>query len=80
MTPANSGLAISVVQRFDRDTTRQVLQQQLNATRKLIQPHPTTVIGAIDFQGWQQTEQIMLDHRQISKPVNVVMRLKPVME
>jgi NitT/TauT family transport system substrate-binding protein len=80
MDPANNDLTIAVVQRFDRDTTRPVLQRQLEATRKLVKPSPATVIGAIDFKAWQQTEQIMRDHHQISKPVHVLQRLKPVAE
>ncbi len=74
--PANNDTAIAVVRRFDRDTTQQVLQQQLEITRRLIQPSPDAVVGAIDQQGWRQTEKIMLEHHQISEPVNVVKRLK----
>jgi NitT/TauT family transport system substrate-binding protein len=80
MDPANKGLAIKAVQRFDRDTALEILQQQLEATRKIVQPRPDVVIGTIDSQSWQQTEKIMLDHHQISGPVHVVERLKPIIE
>ena len=76
--PAHNDLSISIVQRFDRDTEKKVLQQQLIVTRKLIRPSPGTVVGAIDEAGWRQTEQIMLDHHQIPAPVNVVTHLKPL--
>jgi NitT/TauT family transport system substrate-binding protein len=76
--PANNDLSISIVQQFDRDSDKTVLQQQLDITRRLIQPSPGTVVGAIDEAGWRQTEQIMLDHHQIPAPVKVVERLKPL--
>ena len=78
MNPAYSDRTISAVQHFDRDTTAMVLLQQLEATRSLVQPNPDVAIGAIDLQGWRQTEQIMLDHHQIPSPVHVVEHLKLV--
>ena len=78
--PANNDPAMDVVQRFDRDSTRQVLQQQLVLTRTLVKPSPESVIGAIDTPAWAQTERIMLDHHQIPEPVHVVEHLKPVEE
>jgi len=78
MDPANNDLTVATVRRFDRDTAAQVLQQQLEATRKLVQPTANVFIGTIDSQGWRQTEQIMLDHHQISRPVHVLQRLKPI--
>lgn len=75
MVPANSDLVVAAVQRFDRDTAPEVLRQQLAATRKLVQPSPDIEIGTIDIQGWHQTEKIMLDHQQISRPVHVGERL-----
>lgn len=76
MDPAESERVIEAVRRFDKDTAAGVLKRQLDATRKLVQPHPDTAVGAIDRKGWRQTELIMLDHHQISKPVHVVDRLK----
>jgi NitT/TauT family transport system substrate-binding protein len=78
MDPANKDLAIAAVQRFDRDTALEVLEQQLDATRKIVQPLPGVRIGAIDTLGWRQTESIMLVHHQISGPVHVQARLKPI--
>ena len=75
--PANNDLSISIVQRFDRDTDKKVLQQQLVITRRLIQPSPELRVGAIDEAGWRQTEQIMLDYHQIPAPVHVVTHLAP---
>ncbi len=80
MDPANNDMTIATVRRFDRDTATEILQQQLAATRKLVQPTGNVSIGSIDLRGWQQTEQIMLDHHQISKPVHVVQRLKSIVE
>ena len=74
--PANNDTAIQVVQAVDRDSTLAVLKQQLELTRKLIQPSPQTIVGAIDQKGWRQTEKIMLDYHQIAKPVNVMQSVK----
>jgi NitT/TauT family transport system substrate-binding protein len=79
MEPANGEQVIEAVRRFDQDTAVDVMRRQLEATRKLVQPHPDITVGAIDRPGWRQTELIMLDHQQISKPVHVVDRLKSLM-
>ena len=76
MDPANGEQVIEAVRRFDRDTAANVLQQQLKATRNLVQPDPDVAVGTIDRNGWRQTETIMLEQHQIPKPVNVVDRLK----
>lgn len=73
--PANKDDAMEIVQRYDRDTSSQILEQQLEATRKLVRPGPQSVIGAIDKAAWQQTEDLMLTYKQIPKPVMVVKRL-----
>ncbi len=77
MDPANQALVIEAVRRFDRDTTLELLQQQLAQTRKLVRPGAATIVGTIDSKGWRQTEEIMLRHHQISRPVHVAERLKP---
>ena len=76
MDPVNGERVISAVRRFDKDTAAGVLRRQLEVTRKLVQPHPDLAVGIIDRRGWRQTELIMLDHHQISKPVHVVERLR----
>jgi NitT/TauT family transport system substrate-binding protein len=76
MDPAHGERVIEAVRRFDQDTAADVLRRQLEATRKLVQPHPDIAVGTIDRRGWRQTEMIMLDHHQISKPVRVEERLK----
>ncbi len=75
MKPENSARAVAVVQSFDRDTAPGILEQQLKATRGLIQPADQQAIGAIDRIAWQQTEEMMLQHNQISRPVAVVEHL-----
>ena len=77
LDPANHQKAIMTLQRFDKDTSRQILDQQLTATRKLIQPTPEFKIGTIDVAAWKQTEKIMMDQKQISTPVNVEKVLRP---
>ncbi len=71
MDPANAEQAVAIVRQVDRDTRLEVLQAQLDATRKLIQPNSQIKIGSIDGPAWRQTESIMLTHKQIHRPVNV---------
>ena len=76
MDPAKAELTVDVVQRFDKDTPKDVLRKQLDVTRGLIKPEPGTVIGNIDVSAWKQTEQMMLEYKLIKKPVNIVDVLK----
>ncbi|HSO66484.1 MAG TPA: ABC transporter substrate-binding protein [Desulfatirhabdiaceae bacterium] len=76
MDPKNHARAIEVLRQFDRDTALPVMEKQLAATRPLIQPLPTTVIGSIDVLAWKETEQIMLNQKQIPAPVHVERVLK----
>jgi NitT/TauT family transport system substrate-binding protein len=76
MELVNGHVTVDIVQRFDFDTPKEVLQAQLEMTRGLIRPNSNTVIGAIDVPAWHQTEQMMLSHGQIQKPVHVERILK----
>ena len=76
MDPAQADLTVDVVQRFDKDTPKDVLKKQLDVTRRLIVPPTGTVIGSIDVDAWKQTEQMMLEYKLIKKPVNIVDVLK----
>jgi NitT/TauT family transport system substrate-binding protein len=78
MDPDNAGRTVTVVQGFDRDSKKAVLEAQLEATRKLVRPSSDTVIGAIDVPAWLQTETIMLTHGQIDAPVKVGDILMPL--
>ena len=77
MDPTNHQKTLKALQRFDKDTPLRILDQQLRATRVLIQPTPDLQIGTIDVAAWKQTEKIMLDQKQISSPVFVEKVLKP---
>ena len=76
MDPAQADRTVEIVQRYDRDTAKDVLKAQLDVTRGLIKPAADTTIGAIDVDAWRQTEQMMLTYKQIKKPVNVAAILK----
>ncbi len=69
--PAAAQTAISIVGKYDRNTNKDSLSEQLSKTRSLIQPPGGKPIGYIDGSGWEQTEQIMLTNGQIERPVNV---------
>ena len=76
--PANTADALAAVRHYDKDTAMKILEAQMESTRPLIQPNPRVVVGAIDRQAWQQTEEIMLAHQQIDHPVHVLRYLKPL--
>jgi NitT/TauT family transport system substrate-binding protein len=76
LNPANQAQAIAVLKRFDRDTARDILLEQLEITRGLVQPAAASAVGAIDTAAWLQTEEIMLKQKQIEAPVNVENALK----
>jgi len=71
LDPANARQAIDLVSSFDRETSREILEKQLAATRMLMQPPDGKPFGWIDIVAWQETERIMLDQKLISGPVSV---------
>jgi len=76
VAPENNEKAVSVLRQFDKDTPVEIIRKQLAATRGLIKPGPECVIGSIDIPAWKQTEQIMLDQKLISGPVDLDTVLK----
>jgi NitT/TauT family transport system substrate-binding protein len=78
LDPKNQKEAIKTLQKYDPDTPRPILLEQLKITRKLVQPEPTLAIGTIDEKGWEQTEQIMRTQDQLSRKVNLKSVLIPV--
>jgi NitT/TauT family transport system substrate-binding protein len=78
LDPENQAEAIQTLQIFDPDTPRQILEEQLKITRKLVQPEPIIAIGTIDERGWEQTEHIMRTQKQLSGKVDLKGILKPV--
>ena len=75
--PANREKALTTLKKYDKDTKDNIMEAQYDATVPLISPTPGFAIGAIDVDGWKQTEAIMLDQGQIKKPVNVEKALRP---
>ena len=77
LDPANAGKALDMLQQYDRDTPRELLEEQLAITRSLVKPNPAMAIGTIDTAAWKQTEAIMRDQKQIAQPVRVETVLHP---
>ena len=77
MAPENNEKAVSVLQRFDKDTPVEIIRRQLAATRGLIKPGPESAVGSIDIPAWKETEQIMLNQKLISVPIHLDKVLKP---
>jgi len=73
--PGNEELALDMLARFDKNTSRPIMKKQLAMTRTLVKPVDTTAIGTFDVNAWQQTEAIMLEQKLIPAPVNVVEKL-----
>jgi len=78
MDPANAQKTINMLRQYDKDSTLETLQEQLTITRRLIQPDPSVPVGTIDMAAWKQTEEIMLDQKQITAPVQVDKYLQPI--
>ncbi len=78
MDPKNSAAALDVLRRYDKDTKEAILSEQLAVTRRLVVPRDGAAVGRIDIDAWRQTEQIMIDQRQIERPVEVEKALRPV--
>jgi NitT/TauT family transport system substrate-binding protein len=76
LEPPNAQKAIVCLRQFDKDTAQNILEAQLRITRDLIKPEPDTKIGTIDVAGWEMTEQIMLDQKQIQKPIGIKKALR----
>jgi len=75
---ANAEKAVAAVQKYDRNTAKALMYDQLHATRRLVTSETGEAIGHMDSAAWEQTEHIMLTHGQIEKKVNVLERLKKV--
>lgn len=78
LNPANAEATLACVQKYDKDTAFEYLKEQLVITRSLVDPGEGVKIGAIDAQGWEMTEKIMLDQKQIEKPVEIKAALRPI--
>lgn len=78
LAPENQEAAIATLQKYDPDTPRPILEEQLKITRGLIQPDAAVAIGTIDEKGWEQTERIMRAQRQLAGEVELKAILRPV--
>ena len=76
LNPIYEEKAISAIMQFDKTTSLDIIHKQLAVTRPLIQPTSKIPIGTIDDEAWKQTEKIMLNQGQISKPIYIEKRLK----
>lgn len=81
MDPSNHVKVIETVHRFDVDTPKEIIKQQLEITRELTVPFGDFAIGGkffgkIDLPAWKDTERIMLDQKLIPNPVKIEKYLK----
>jgi NitT/TauT family transport system substrate-binding protein len=80
LNPQNSEKAIDIVMKYNKETPREIVSNQLPATRILMLPTPAFEFGKIDVEAWKQTEQIMLAQKLIDNPIHIENHLKPVVE
>ncbi len=78
LDPKNQEEDIKTLQKYDPDTPRPILEEQLKITRELIQPNAAHAIGTIDEKGWEQTVRIMQAQKQLPVEVDLKEILKPV--
>jgi NitT/TauT family transport system substrate-binding protein len=76
LKPENKQRALKIIGKYDKDTPPDLLEQQLDVTRRLVKPSLRLKIGTINVQAWKQTEGIMLDQKLILEPVYVEKYLK----
>jgi len=76
MDPANEADVLMEVKKQDKESNDELRRLQLIATRELIKPFAAVKIGTMDVEAWKQTEAIMLNEKQIKKPVRVETILK----
>ena len=76
MDPANEADVLMEVKKQDKESNDELRRLQLIATRELIKPSAAVKIGTMDVEAWKQTETIMLNEKQIKKPVHVETLLK----
>jgi NitT/TauT family transport system substrate-binding protein len=78
LDPKNQEEAIKTLQKYDPDTPRPILEEQLKITRELIQPTTSLAIGTIDENGWEQTKNIMQAQKQLPLEIDLKTILKPL--
>lgn len=71
LDPANHETALALLKEYDKDTAPEDLSEQLRITREMVKPSAAVRIGAMDTPAWEQTETIMLEQKQIEKPVRI---------
>ena len=71
MDPVNQELALTILQKYDKNTPKPLREKQLTATRELVWPDRTVEIGHIDVSAWEQTEEIMLEQKVIASGVDI---------
>jgi NitT/TauT family transport system substrate-binding protein len=77
LSPENAEKALTTLQQFDKDTSPEILRDQLKITRELMKPSEGIPFGTIDAPAWEQTEKIMLDQHLIPDPIHVKDAIKP---
>ena len=71
MDPTNEQASLAAIASLDKGNNNDIRKLQLAATRALVVPESIADLGKIDTAAWKQTEEIMLQEKQIKQRVNV---------
>lgn len=71
MDVKNEAKVLAAIARRDRGNSAEIRRRQLQATRLLVVPRGLEEMGTINHKAWQQTEQIMLQEKQIKGAVHI---------
>ena len=63
--------AAEIVAKYDRENKVDVIKQCVRATSKLVKPGASDQIGKMTEAGWQSTQQILLEAKQLKKPLDL---------
>jgi NitT/TauT family transport system substrate-binding protein len=69
--------AAEIVAKYDKDNKLDVIKQCVRATNKLVKPESTDQIGKMTEAGWQSTQQILLEAKQLKKPLDLSSLFNP---
>ncbi|NDY41965.1 ABC transporter substrate-binding protein [Dissulfurirhabdus thermomarina] len=71
MDPAREAAVAEAVHRRDTQTPVAVIRRQLAETRRLVLPPGGRPVGAVDLEGWRQTEAILYRQGLVTRRVDV---------
>ena len=63
--------AAEIVAKYDKENKLEIIKQSVRATNKLVKPEASSQIGKMTLEGWQSTQQILLEAKQMKKTLDL---------